>query len=206
MNTISSRVYALWIHRNSERLNKKIARFKYSFFRELQGTVVEIGPGSGANARFLPTAVTRYVGVEPNPFLRTQFNSLKSKLPIQMECVDGKAERLPLSENFANAVICTFVLCSVSDQNKVLAEVLRVLKPGCPFLFVEHIAAPAGSAARFFQNIFTPLSCHFCGGCEWNRDTLTAVRKTKFSKTLLPEPLMLKWRPLGPVICGKAYK
>ncbi|NIV75570.1 MAG: methyltransferase domain-containing protein, partial [Gammaproteobacteria bacterium] len=40
-----------------------------------------------------------------------------------------------------DTVLTTHVLCSVSDQGAVLAEVRRVLRPGGRFLFLEHVAA-----------------------------------------------------------------
>ena len=39
------------------------------------------------------------------------------------------------------------VLCSVDSVPAVLDEARRVLRHGAPFLFIEHVVAPAGQAA-----------------------------------------------------------
>ncbi len=42
-------------------------------------------------------------------------------------------------------------MCSVRDMRASLHEVRRVLRPGGRFLFIEHVAAPRGSALRAMQ-------------------------------------------------------
>ena len=37
-----------------------------------------------------------------------------------------------------DAVVHTFILCSVKDSDKVLSEIQRVLKPGGVCVFIEH--------------------------------------------------------------------
>ena len=119
MNVLS-RLYAAHIRRSGERVNGLLATFKKRRFSALSGTVVEIGPGAGANCEFLPTKVKRYIGVEPNSFLRETLLSRAARMPMIVQCVEGKAEQLPLPSNFADAVISTFVLCSVSDEKAAL--------------------------------------------------------------------------------------
>lgn len=45
----------------------------------------------------------------------------------------------------------TMVLCSVRDVAASLREARRVLRPGGKLLFIEHVAAPAGSPLRTMQ-------------------------------------------------------
>ena len=49
-----------------------------------------------------------------------------------------------LRDHSVDAVVSTIVLRSVRDQDQVLAEVRRVLRPGGAFVFCEHVAAPRG--------------------------------------------------------------
>lgn len=45
-----------------------IADLKRSLLSHLQGTVLEIGPGAGANLSYYPPDI-HWIGVEPNPFM-----------------------------------------------------------------------------------------------------------------------------------------
>ncbi len=44
------------------------AELKTSFFGNLQGTILEIGPGAGANLSYYPKQVN-WIGIEPNLFM-----------------------------------------------------------------------------------------------------------------------------------------
>ncbi len=45
-----------------------VAERKKRLFADLSGTVLEIGPGTGANFAHLPDGVRRWIGIEPNPY------------------------------------------------------------------------------------------------------------------------------------------
>ena len=88
-----------------------------------------------------------------------------------------------------DAAVAAFVLCSVEDQNEVLAEAWRVLRPGGKLVVLEHVLG-AGGTARW-QNRLTPLHRRMAGNCHLNRDTRAAVARAGFDvadveSTLLP--------------------
>ncbi len=78
----------------------------------LKGTVVEIGAGDGANFPHYPDEVERIVAVEPEAYLREQASSHTDE---RVELRNAVATDLPVADGEADAVVCTFVLCSV-DQ------------------------------------------------------------------------------------------
>ena len=67
-------------------------------------------------------------------------------IPVDLRARDGGAP--PFPDASADAVISTLVLCSAADQERALKEILRVLKPGGRLIFIEHVAAPAGTRLR----------------------------------------------------------
>lgn len=140
----------------------------------LRGTVLEIGPGAGANFDYLSDDV-RWIGVEPNRYLHERLR-LADRGPVLV----GGAEGIPLADASMDAVLGTIVLCSVTDQRQVLAEIVRVLRPGGRYVFLEHVAAPPGTWSRFAQRAVAPASRWFDGGCDPARDTGLAIAAAGF--------------------------
>ncbi len=70
------------------------------------------------------------------------------------------------------------VLCSVTDMDKCLKEVQRVVRPGGKFLFLEHIGARPGGILRALQRTFNPAWKRTFEGCNLNRDTLIHIKQS----------------------------
>lgn len=146
---------------------------------DLEGEVVEVGPGPGVNLGYYRDGV-RWTGIEPNTFLHARIRHRASGLGIFTRLLAGSAERLDLPDGSADAVVGTLVLCSVGDQERALAEILRVLKPGGRYVFVEHVAAPPGTRTRRVQETWTPLLRRLPGVCSPNRETREATGRAGF--------------------------
>lgn len=170
----------------------------------LEGVVLEIGPGTGVNLAYLPDGV-RWVGLEANPYLHLHLERALRLRGLPGEVLLGQAEAIPLPQESVEAVVATLVLCSVADPRRVLAEVLRVLKPGGRFAFLEHVAAPQGSPLRRAQNTICPLWKTLGDGCHPNRETLALIQEAGFARVeaeafALPLPLV------APHVAGVAWK
>ena len=138
--------------------------------------VVEIGAGAGPNARYLAPG-TRWVCAEPNVHFHPRLERAAQAHGLGLELVAGTAESLPLPSGAADAVVSTLVLCSVHDVRQSLAEVRRVLRPGGRFVFVEHVAAPAGSGLRRLQRALRAPWGWVADGCRPDRETEAAIRE-----------------------------
>ena len=87
------------------------------------------------------------------------------------------AEHIPLPDSSVDAVLATIVLCSVRDQDRALAEIVRVLRPGGRFVFFEHVAAARGTWTRRWQALTGPFSRAFDHGCDPTRETWRALER-----------------------------
>jgi ubiquinone/menaquinone biosynthesis C-methylase UbiE len=97
---------------------------------------------------------------------------------MRAQVLPGRAEELELGDATVDAVVCSFVLCSVRDQAAVLAQVRRVLRPGGRFVFAEHVAAPAGTWVRRGQHVLAALPVV---RCRPDRETAEAVTRAGFT-------------------------
>lgn len=170
-----------WLLSHGERFDRDLygAR-KRDLLGGLIGTVVEIGPGAGVNLGYFPAGV-RWIGVEPNVHFHPRLRKKAAKLGIEAEVIGGVAERLEVPDASADAVVSTLVLCSVEDVDAALAEVRRVLKPGGTFVFIEHVAAPAGSGLRRLQRFIRPAWGVIADGCRPDRETGRLIAQAGFA-------------------------
>ena len=170
----------------------------------LSGTVVEIGAGAGPNAEYLAPG-TRWVAVEPNVHFHPRLREATRARGLSLEVVPAVAERLPLADASADAVIGTLVLCSVEDVAAALAEVRRVLRPGGRFVFIEHVAAPEPSRLRRWQRRLRGPWGVIADECRPDRDTLGAIRAAGFA-SVEAERFRLRAGLVSPHVAGVAVR
>ncbi|HWB82671.1 MAG TPA: class I SAM-dependent methyltransferase [Bryobacteraceae bacterium] len=199
------RGFAWVMARFGKKTEKYLAGYKTRLFSGLSGTVLEIGPGAGANLKHLPRTGVHWTGVEPNPFMRQHLEKEAAQVGIEADLRLGTGESLPADNATIDAVISTLVLCSVVDQDRVLQEVLRVLKPGGRFLFIEHVAARRGTWLRRIQGFLRPLWSRMGDGCHPDRETRAALERAGFASVEIEEfdaPIPV----VRPHIAGTAVK
>jgi len=145
----------------------------------LDGDVVEVGFGTGLNARYYPPEVKRVLAVEPSSLcMRIAGPRIaQSSVPIEPAGLNG--ERLELESEACDAVLSTWTLCTIPDLGAALAEMLRVLKPGGTLHFVEHGHAPDPNVERW-QRRLEPLNKRLAGGCHLTRRIPDFLRQAGF--------------------------
>ncbi len=182
-----------------------IAPRKKELFRGLSGSVLEIGPGTGANFPYYDKSI-RWIGLEPNEHMHAALRAKAKEHGIEAaEFRTVGAEGMDVPDASVDAVVCTLVLCSVPDPDAVLADVRRVLKPGGRFYVIEHVAAEPRSWRRRKQRIMRPVWQCFADGCTTDRDTASSLRNAGFSAVDLeafetPQPVVPSW--VAPHVMG----
>lgn len=162
-------------------INHIARRHKQAVFASIDaGEVVEIGAGVGANLGYL-RAGTRLIAVEPSLRMHGRLRERSTEAGVDLEVLAQGAESLPLEDGAYDEVICSLVLCTVDDPDRVLAEVRRILRPGGRFRFVEHVAAPRWSPRRWLQRTLRRPWSWLFEGCTLDRDTAARVRRAGFS-------------------------
>jgi ubiquinone/menaquinone biosynthesis C-methylase UbiE len=141
----------------------------------VDGHVVEIGAGNGRMFAHYPPGVTQVVAVEPDESLRASAERAAREAPVPVEVRAGHADRLPVADGWADAVVVASVLCSVPDQATALAEIIRLLRPGGELRFYEHVRSE-NRVLELVQDLVTPLWARGVAGCHPNRRTSDAIR------------------------------
>ena len=207
MRSLYQKQFARFYDRLQARYAAAIEPRKRELFAGLSGgTVVEIGPGTGANLELL-AGCERWIGIESNPHMHEPLARRARELELETEFVVGNAQRIELAAGVADYAVSTLVLCSVIDPARVLSEIRRILRPGGRFLFIEHVAAPAGGWLRRWQRLMYPVWCVIGDGCRTTCETGTAIRKAGFSTVVIEEFLAEAVPPwVRPHIAGYAVR
>ncbi|XP_028302377.1 methyltransferase-like protein 7A [Gouania willdenowi] len=213
---IYKRIFPFCLYRISFKYNEKMHDKKKELFRNLSEfekpgrplTILEIGCGTGTNFQFYP-AGSKVVCTDPNPHFQ---NYLKTTMKENQQLtydrfVVASGENLSsVEDESVDAVVCTLVLCSVSDVRQTLREAHRILRPGGAFFFLEHVAADPSTWSHFFQHVLQPPWYYFGDGCWVTRETWKYLEEAGFSELKLRHidaPLIFM---IKPHIVGYAVK
>jgi len=155
---------------------RPIAEVRARALARAQGTVLEVGFGSGLNLPHYPSSVVRLLAVEPSKVARTIARTAiaSSKFPVEFVGLDGQSIGLP--DASVDCVVTTWTLCTIPNAQRALTEFARVLKPGGKFIFAEHGRAPDATVAKW-QDRLDGWQQRLAGGCHLNRaiDALIAA-------------------------------
>jgi len=150
-------------------------RFRDRACAGLNGTIVEIGFGSGLNVASYPPEVELVYAVEPAALGQRLAAPRIAEGHARVEHVGLRGESLPLADESCDGALSTFTLCTIPGVERALAEVVRVLRPGGTFHILEHGIAPDPGVARW-QHRLDPIQHVVGDGCHLTRDPLALLR------------------------------
>jgi ubiquinone/menaquinone biosynthesis C-methylase UbiE len=108
-----------------------------------QGTVLEIGAGSGANfVHYDPARVNKLYALEPNKGMIRLADRQRLKTKLNIEFIDLPGERIPLEDAAIDTVVSTFTLCTIPGVEEAIRGIARVLKPAGRLVFFELGLSP----------------------------------------------------------------
>lgn len=203
---IRDRINAWFFRAMDGYVHRKYRHIKRELFGGLPRTVLEIGAGDGANFRYLD-AGTHVIAVEPNVHMHASLRAAAALHRVTVDVRAAFAERLPVPDGSVDAVISSLVLCTVTNPERALAEVRRVLRPDGRFCCVEHVAAPEGSWVARVQRLVKRPWRWFFEGCDTHRDVARLLRDAGFAAVeITPFTLRTAFLPIRPQIAAVAVR
>ena len=175
----------------------EVRRLRREAVAGTRGAVVEIGFGSGLNLPWYPEAVRTVLAVEPSRVARRLAARRIDAARVRVELVGLDGQALPLDSASVDAAVSTFTLCTIPDPHRALAEVLRVLRPGGTFHFLEHGRSPSPGVAAW-QHRLDPLQRRVAAGCHLDRPISQLIEEAGFAIVRLRNDQLSGPRALEP--------
>jgi ubiquinone/menaquinone biosynthesis C-methylase UbiE len=183
---------------------RELAPRRRALLAHARGQVLELGAGTGFNVEHYPDAVEELVLTDPSAAMLSRATRRALQAGPPARAVQTPAERLPFDDGSFDTVVATLVLCSVDDQDRVLAEIRRVLRPEGLFLFIEHVRSADTRRARWQDRLERPWGVIACG-CHPNRATLASIEAAGFELEALESDELEHALPIvRPLITGRA--
>jgi ubiquinone/menaquinone biosynthesis C-methylase UbiE len=145
-----------------------------------QGTVLEIGVGSGPNfVHYDPARVSKLYALEPNPGMVRLAEKHRRQTKLNVEYLDQPGERIPLEDGTVDTVVSTFTLCTIPGVVEAIRGIGRVLRPAGQFIFFEHGRSPDPRVRRWQQR-WEPVLYRVFAGCHVTRDIPALIKQGGF--------------------------
>ena len=146
---------------------------------DVQGTVLEVGFGTGLNLPYYPRTVTKVVGIDPSATSARLARHRIAASPCPVEIIGLTAEKIPVADASFDSIVSTFTLCTIPDVASALLEMRRALRPGGRFYFVEHGRADDPRVERWQERLNSIQQAVF-GGCNLNRRIRALIEHAGF--------------------------
>ena len=172
-------IFARFYDRLTEPVERKgLATHRRQLLSSLDGEVLEVGAGTGANLDLYPPGVSLTLTEPSRPMIAQLRQHLAASGRMGVRINQAPAEKLPFDDASFDAVVTTLVLCSVDDLPAAVAELRRVLRSDGRLVVIEHVATSGGPSLP--QRLWQPAQKVLGRNCHLTRDTRGALEAAGF--------------------------
>lgn len=182
----------------------EVAELRKKVLAEVAGKTLEIGFGTGLNLPNYPPEIRSISALEPNDGMNGLALRRMGESQVEVKLLNHDGEDIPVADSSFDSIVSTWTLCSVADPPEVMREVVRTLKPGGRFFFLEHGLAQNPRTQKW-QSRLTPINKIIAVGCHLDRD-IKSIVESEGLKMVKYERLNLADAPriLGELYLGVA--
>ncbi len=175
-----------------------VRRLRARLVKGLDGSILEIGVGTGLNLPHYAHEVILHV-IDPDPSMLARASRRGARAPIPVHLYLADAHHLPFADGAFDAAVIGFALCTIPDPELALREAHRVVRPGGTLRFLEHVRSKQRRTAQW-QDRLSPVWFRVAGGCRLNQETAGILEDSHWEVETL-------WRSDGgSVIAGQAVR
>ncbi len=138
------------------------------------GRVLEVGVGTGKNMPYYPKGA-QVTAIDLSDRMLEQAQRRAESLGLDVELRHLDAQHLAFPDDTFDAVIATFVFCSVPDPVQGLRELERVTRPGGDIWLLEHVRVNKPVIGTL-MDLLNPLVVRIMGA-NINRRTVENVER-----------------------------
>jgi ubiquinone/menaquinone biosynthesis C-methylase UbiE len=157
-----------------------LRRLRRRLIPHLEGNVLEIGVGTGANLPFYaasPENEVRVTAVDIDAqMLRlARRRGARGRRRATLSFAQANAQQLPFVDETFDHVVGSFVFCSIDDPTVALGEICRTLRPGGWLWLLEHVRGES-VPLRWLTDTLAGPWLRLSHSCHLNRDTAATVQ------------------------------
>jgi ubiquinone/menaquinone biosynthesis C-methylase UbiE len=165
-----------WYDQMQVMSEKRFMPWRARLWSQVQGShVLEVGVGTGKNMPYYPEGL-HITAIDLTPGMLERARKRVAEVDQKVDLRLGDVQALEFPTNSFDAVVGTFVFCSVPDPVLGLREIRRVVKPGGQVLLLEHMRSENQIVGRL-MDILNPLVVRMMGA-NINRRTVENVQKS----------------------------
>ncbi|NNM01690.1 MAG: class I SAM-dependent methyltransferase [Gammaproteobacteria bacterium] len=165
----------------------QLGAVRHRLLEPITGHVLEPGIGRGHNLTYYPDSITSLTGVDirGGDLAYARERSRLTRFPVDLRPLDDAAT-LPMKDATFDCVVCTFALSFMPGAGAMLAEIVRVLRPGGRFFFAEPVLSVEKPVAQR-QTRWAPAVRRLFGGLDVTRDITFISGVADFELTRLQQ-------------------
>lgn len=153
-------------------------KFRKNTVTVAKGKVLEVGVGTGVNARYLNKREIESLNIVDISIRKAALKSFNRYFK-NVQFFEGSVEELPFEDSYFDTILFTLVFCSVQNPEKGLSEIRRVLNDNGKLIFIEHVR-PNGHKMSKFADKANYYWNQMSNGCNLNRETLKTIEDAGF--------------------------
>jgi len=151
----------------------RFARWRKMQWAKVAGPLVlEVGVGTGKNLPYYPPSA-RMTAVDFSARMLAKARRRAAKLGSQVRLIEMDVQSMDFADSSFDAVVSSFVFCSVPDPVLGLREVERVCKPGGQVIMLEHVLS-ANAILGWLMKTVSPIMVKM-SGANMDRRTVENV-------------------------------
>jgi ubiquinone/menaquinone biosynthesis C-methylase UbiE len=150
-------------------------RLRRQLFPSLQGRVLELAIGTGANLPLYPPGA-RVIGCDISREMLTHAGQRAANEAVPL--LQADVRHLPFASDSFDVVSASLAFCSVADPLKGLGEARRVLRAGGRLALLEHTRG--NGLGAWLTDLLHPLWHAKSRECHLNRETARHVAQAGF--------------------------